>query len=354
MEKDPLVRSLKLAAPALASADFVPILTHVCFDDSELFAYDGRNAIIVHHETGLKGAVRGGVLLSILNTMPQEIEFEAGKEKIVVKSGRHKAELPILPRDQFAFSGPPDDFEGTAEFSMTEGFVDGLTLAAAWCNIDTSRPEVSGVTLKADRNLWLYSTDNATMTRVCTDAKGSGRQGPQIILSKATADILVKLWKDLEAPDNVVTFTDTVLCASFDADPAVTLVAQLIPASPANYEGVLAAQQKGARYVSTPTGLGALLERVMTVTAKDPVPEMLVTTDGDKMTVKAKGSYGEVEGTLKLKADVGKTEYVICYPDRLYRMLEHTSQIGFGGPAINMKAEKIDYAVAQKGSKAEK
>lgn len=172
IDRAQLLRLCAQVRPALATADYIPALTHIQFFDGDITAYNDVNAISVHaEELGFFSAcVPGELLIKVLSSLKgEQVALTLNGDKLLVTSGRSKINIPVLPTGKFPFELPakfeteivlhPDMFEAIGKCLISVGN-------------DDKQPARMGVTLERSKtgHAAFYSTDGVTISRATTQA----------------------------------------------------------------------------------------------------------------------------------------------------------------------------------------
>jgi hypothetical protein len=196
MNRTDLLSRLNIVAPALASNRLIPVLTHFWFYGDKVMAFNDQIAISTPLETPFKGAVPGETLLDLLDaSRALDVEFAATDRRLLVKAGRTRFRLGLLPSENFAFD-MPEPAEVTLPCDLN-ALVAALRCCIGSVSNDMTVPDQLGVTLLPDGDrLLLFSTDGLTMTRA--HVKLTGEFGPRAILSGAFCKLLIKLGDEID------------------------------------------------------------------------------------------------------------------------------------------------------------
>lgn len=159
MKRQEFLDVLRKVAPALASREYIPILACLCFTPKTVTAYDDIVALSTPLASGLKGGIKGEVLLKWLGECrAPEIEIEQTDAEVKCKSGRSKITLSTLPPDDFVFEWPA---EAGVELPLNESLVDAIKKCMVSMGNDPSQPWQSGITVAFEKKrVKLYSTNN--------------------------------------------------------------------------------------------------------------------------------------------------------------------------------------------------
>jgi len=356
METASLIRILKLASPALHVRDFVPVLTHLCFTPSHVFAFNDKTAVVVEHETGLHCAVPGKVLLDIIGGCSAEIALEQKDAEVVIKDKGSTVRLPILQPETFVFD--PEQFNDAVLLcTLTPEIVTALELAAGTSNEESIRANLTGVTFTPadDEYLCLYSTNNVTCTSILVPVKFKTKKGGHTgILSKDACELITKTYRDLgdECKGAQLLLGDGYAVAVLS--PTVRVIAKLIVAEPADFDKIMDENSEGAEWTECPEALFEAAKRAAILTATDPEKVLSLEPQSGFLLVRAKGRLGEMETKIKAKGIVEGAQFSID-PDMLARAQPWAAEIGLGGRALLLRGAlgdadmSIEYMIARRG-----
>ena len=346
METKDLEFALKLAQPCLLGVDFIPVLSHYCFDKGVFYAYDGVSAIIVTCETDLSCAVRGDTLLGLVSLAGEKLSLKQAKDKVEVVSGNSRAELPcLLPKD-FLLQLPEQD--QLCQFFLTEELVKGLALCSSGVGQDPRRPEFTGVTLQLGKEPIFYSSDNTSITKY-TGTEAVGEKQITVILPKSICDQILATATVLEAKLNKVkiTLTKEFVIAQFDDTiPVVTIIGKLLTVTPAKFEQIIASCKSNKPKFEIPEGFDKAVAKVVLVTNKELQKDCVLETNGEKFLVRGEGSLGKAETKFDTDHLHLPGVLVSCSPEHLTKMLTDVTHMVVDEKAVLMQGNKLSYYVA--------
>lgn len=326
------------------------MLTHVCFDGDKLFAFDDKTAVVVYEETGIQGAVRGRVLIEMVENADDEIELTADEQSLTLTDGSSSMSLPMLPPETFLFQMPDLDSTKVAiegSLDEMEDFLACLELAAGTSNEESLRPELVGVTIHADEGgpLLLYSTDNISCTRVSMADLSQTGKGVAII-PKSSCQMLAKTFRDLTPGLGrcSIYFLDGAVLATYtmtdEAD--VWVVCKTIPVKPADYETIIETYMEEGEFGDLPEGFEKALSRASAMFKDDYARAVQIQPTEAGFDLYCKGDYGEL--TVSLESEVWPDEALVTLnPDLLRRMLSQSQALMFCSSAVALVAETDSY-----------
>lgn len=330
----------------------MPILTHLCFDGNNIFAFNDKTAIIVEYETELTCAVPGTVLLSILEGCSDSATLTQVNNEVVIKDKGSIIKLPILPESEFLFD-PASLNKGELIGTMTPVIAQALAWAAKNSNEEAIRLNLSGVTIATDgRKFDLYSTDNITITQLLVETKSKKIGKPvSLIISNDSCDILAKAFDFLggEAKKGKLFLSDHAMTVELDiADsPSIIILCKRVIAEPASYAEMIETSSDHATEFDMPMELVGALKRAVILEA--PIN---IEPQKGALHVTAKGTFGEMQTKIKLPGCVEGEPYLID-ANLVMRAADTAMLIGLGAPALTLTGEvngvRYVYLIAKKG-----
>ena len=166
VKRDELQAALRRVLPCVAGRDSrVEVYKCVRFHEGRLFTFDGNFGAVT--ASGIPDTFSAGVnaenLASVLNAMPDEFTMEKGQD-LLLKGGKSKAKLPLLPDDQ---DWPEFLGEDQTEILSAENFYEALE-SAFFC-LDSQSAKMSYAPTVLIRESFLYTTDGRRGCRVKLD-----------------------------------------------------------------------------------------------------------------------------------------------------------------------------------------
>lgn len=346
METKDLESALKLAQPCLLGVDFIPVLSHFCFDEGLLYAYDGVSATIVACETDLRGAVRGDMLLGVVGLAGPTITLKQEKDKVVISSGRSRVDLPSLQPTDFMFQFPEQ--ETKTQFFLTEGLVKGLTLCSSGVGNDPRKPEFTGVTLQLGKDAVFYASDNTSITKYETK-ETVGKKQLTVIVPKSVCDQILAVGAALEVewPKISITVTEEFITAQFEeTTPSVTIVGKLLSVKPAQFEKTIDACKTNKPKFKIPEAFDKAVAKVSLVISKEPQKDCVLTTHREEFTVSGQGGLGKAETKFDTDHMVLHDVTVTCSPEHLTKVLSDVTHLIVDEKVVQMQGNCLTYYVA--------
>lgn len=320
MNRQALLSALKTAAPALGDeGSALPALSHFCFEDDTLLAYNDVVAVIVGFKTGLTLGLHGSTLLGLLgSTRAEDIDLKVkGSVATIVGAGR--TELPVLDKADFVFTLP--EHEPILSVPLSQEIRDAIEVCLISVAEDSLRPEYNGVTLRIGKSgTVLFSTDNNTATRYePTAAKVPARKDAALVLPKVAADMILKLFQKDGKPK--LTVSDKIAIVEFGGDPEVTLVTKLL-GTPSMKLDEIFKQHVGSDVCDLPEGLGQEIEKAIVLTSRESLKEVTLFAGKGELSVTVQATLGKMRSTLLLK-DKKLAGSVTVSPEFVKRVLPY-------------------------------
>lgn len=319
-----LLRICSLVRPALATADYIPALTHIQFRDGDVTTYNDVNAIQVRADVGFNSCVPGELLIKALSSFKGEnVVFSLG-EKLQVASGRSKINMPVLIAGKFPFDAPN---QCDAEVTLTPDIIGAIKECLVAVGTDPKMPARMGVTLEASTGgkATLYSTDGVTICRASTDSPMRLPGDAPIILPTFFCEQVVALRKAY--PDKPVTLElhPGALLAAF-GDEALAYSKTMIDVEPIDFEAVLNRfLPANLKSQAVPDGMDSAVSRAILVQSGNDNMRTTFRKEGGNLTMSSSG-FSEAVDELECKAEFD--DFTVD-PSLLARGLKGCSHIAF-------------------------
>lgn len=300
MLRTELLEKLELVAPGLSSIDLIPLLTHLWFKGDTVMGYNDQIAIQASYKTGLKCAVPGQTLISLLrNSDQKEVELELVDQTLHVKLKRSDFTLGILPSEDFIFEMPKaNGGELPVDFMRFRGAIECCMRSIS---TDTSIPDQLGITLIIEGdNINLYSTNNSTISHAKVPLNGKAPFKERVVLSAPFCKEMLELTK---------TVVGTIYIAddhSLMTRGSVSLFGRLIEVDkPIPFAKVLKhhlPDDHRKKAVEMPDRLAMMLTRAMVITdSPTEQTKTLFTVKDGSMTLLSESGKGKVKDVVKVE-----------------------------------------------------
>jgi len=320
MNKQDLIEKLNHTKPFLMSQDFIPILTHFCFDEKHVSAYNDVAGISISMESELNCAVPGQLLLKMLGTIGAEtVRVEMPTEgTIKLISGKTNVKLPALSADEFVFELP--DISDVPTVRIPKEFLIGLSKCLVSVGQDPSHPEQTGVAWAIEKGkLSIYSTNNRSISKYCLEQEGIGfledQEELKVIIPAFFCEEVVALadvyavnddFIDLYVQD--ITKGSKFVVAILGAHGSCKIFTRLINGEFMDFEGVIERMLDGAdsdSFVDAPEDLAPTLERASLLLSITDNNTSEINVKEDKVTILSESSFGRALDVVEFPKPLG-------------------------------------------------
>ena len=316
MNRERLVEALELVSPALSSNDLVPALSHYWFRDGQLMAYNDRIAISTKLSSEFRGAAPKTLLDLLAASKAKEVEFMTRDGELIVKAASSKFKLPILPETQTAIFSIPEPAQGNRLLVNIEDFLSALDLCKKSLKESPAVSSSLGVTLNIEVGtepcLFLYSTNNATITRTSLAVKNSpANDFGQAVLSWTFCKQMISVSKQPGKSRLEINVNDG--CALFTCGDT-TLFGRLVETSKtADFKNTIEMVYPSSdwdRAVQIPTKMELVLDRACIIANSRLHPRTEITVKNGIASVFSSSEKGEVNDSVQLEGHPDAHTYV--------------------------------------------
>ena len=318
---------LKLCAqvrPALATADYIPQLTHIEFRDAYALAYNDVNAISVKAEVGFDALVPGELLIKALSSFKGEQVALTLGDKLLCTSGRSKINIPVH-KGKFPFEAPDDT---CPEVVFSEAMIEALERCLISVGKDARNPARMGVTLEAtgEGKAAFYSTDGVSICRATTNAPIELPGDTPVILPTFFCEQMISLHRAYPTLPVIVELLPAALIAGYGSE-AMVYSKMAIDVEPLDFEKVLRKHFNPDKFKTAPIpdSMDSAIGRALLVQAGASNMRTKVECKGSKIMLSSSG-IGDADDDLDFDGDFD-THYVD--PALLARGLKVCSRITF-------------------------
>lgn len=332
-----MVATLGRVQGALSGRELVPILSCFCFDGKTVTAYDDTVALRFPIETAFKGGLRGRLILDFLGaSRAKEVEVtEDGENKVLLKAGRSKLEMPLLPESDFLFS-PPDTKKGQ-ELIIEPVFITALTQAAISLGLDPTHVWRLGITAHFEGStVTLYSSDNKTATRVVCKLSKKGPEDLVVLFPPPFVERFLDI-KKTDKPTRIFVAKDWIE-ARFSS--GLKLFSKAISgADTKQFQEVFSSVMKQATALAEiPKGLDKCLQRAMAVIpyAKEPYTRLKVKED--RLSLFTESAAGDHKDSISVTHP--SVDAAMVAPDLIIRSLSLATHFQILDQAVVLKNGK--------------
>lgn len=355
MKNEDVLKALKICRSAVDSAGIYPVFSHFCFTPDRVYGYNDVCAVLTPLESGIHCALRGTVLLGVLETMRDEVEFVQTEETVQVKSGRSKTDLAALPPESFMFEEPEPDWQQKFSLDDADAFFTGLQRCVQTVGDDSQMKAFTGVTLVFDKTLTLYSSDDIRLSRFdaseCCTAADKKVKGRWLVPGRACL-LLLEAWQAAKATGDAEVVSELYLSEEWLLLNAsnVLVYSKLLPDTPPDFPATLRKiVPKDAAWQPLPLELRDTLKRAEVLVGKDPLAGMLLSVN--KKMVRAKLSetkgvrFGDLDDSIALR-DAQESIALTVGIVKLSSSLNDAKEISFNADCIGLRTDAYTCWVA--------
>lgn len=336
LNRELLLKVAGLVRPALATAAYIPSLTHISFDGEYATAYNDLAAIAVRLESEIKRCLPGEFLIRALNSFGGEsIAFQEGKDgALVLKSGRSTLKVPTLELKAFPYK-PPEDMAEQPDVLVDGSILKGIERCLLSVNNDPTHPAQMGVTLDVDKAgmATLFSTDNFSISRYQTQTAVKLPGDSPVILPRFFCEQLVALAKAF--PDEKVRLwiLDGALFAEFGR-AAELFSKTLVDTEPLNFPTMFGKHVKvdklKAKLAPIPDSWEAAFTRALLVLAAEEDKATRMTIMDSSIDLVSSSPAGDADDRLQYEAaDDDPDEPFHVDPTLVMRASKVCDSVGF-------------------------
>ena len=330
IDRKVLLKKLNTVKPAVSAQSYIPVLKHFMFDGKTVTAYNDVSAISVSLEAEFKGCVPADLLIKTLNSLSSDtVIFEIQNESLLVKSGRSKIKLPVLPAEDFpTVSVMQRTLVAIGGFSVSKDMLTGIKLCLLGVGNDTQHPAQMGVTLDPLFSLEqaaLYSTDSATLSRFTFNTDMDIPGDAPVILPTFFCEQLLSMARVCE--DMKIEIYNGALLAVF-SDGSTLFTKTIIDLEPMTFAEVFSKycdkSEAFKRLLEIPEKFEASFERAVIIQSDEPQQSTSVTVAGNRLTLRSVSKAGEIEDVMTFSA---VDSFCDITPAYVKRMLPVTSKV---------------------------
>lgn len=310
ISREGLLKALNLVKPALSNQNYVPILTHFCFDGSLALAYNDVHAIGVRYSLdGIECSVPGDLMLKMAASLPgSKVSVDFDDENLKFISGRSRVKIPTMPATAFTFDFPTGKRMG--HFKVDQDLLKGLEKCSISVGSDPTNPAQMGITLARGNDYSaLFSTDGYTMSRYILEIDPDLPGDSPIILPTFFCDQLVTLGRAFPDEEVEVDIFSGAVVAKF-GDQAKLFSKLVLDVEPLDFETVMSRNvdlgKVKKKAVSIPDSLDQAFDRAMIVSSAEVERKTKLSIDGGKIEMLTLTQLGESKDTLNCDGDFGE------------------------------------------------
>lgn len=340
MKTADLENALKLCKSSLLSMDIVPVLSHFCFVDDYVYAYNDVSAVMVPLQTGINAALKGDTLLGIIPTLAGEVTLEPNENntKVHLKSGRVKIDLAALPPKSFVFEPPDEDV--SLKLTLSDEVASGLQACLNTVGISALLREYTGICIEYNqkkKTVIIYSTDDTRLSVLTLkeDFKVSSKERTSWLLPASPLKQILDM-RESHKQDIELSFGETWMWANVKD---ILFFSKLMPETPPNYADIVESiAPPEAAWFKKPEGLHNSFLRAQVLTYKELRPAIELRTSGTEVRIivgkeNARGAFDE---PFRLKTEVPEVTLALD-PDKLAEVAETVDSVAAHDRCLAMK-----------------
>ena len=308
MERDKLLSKLNLARPCLSTQDIVPILSHFCFREGGIIAFNGIQAIDIDYENDLECALPGELLIKLLGSYSSDkITIKKKGKEVAVKAGKSNAKLASLSEDDYIFEAP--DMDEGVSFSLTEDFLTGLRKTLISVSKNSLQRSQYGITFTSDKSgAYMYSTDNFRISKYSLEKPVAKKEKIKVLLPEAFCQLLLDITKETSYDDVEVVIGDDYICAVFEEEGIYVYSKLLLDVDFLNFDDILDNYYSNEEddFQEVPEAFITAIERTALLTAKESEQIVQLDSEDDILQVSANSAFGEIREDITFDEDVAE------------------------------------------------
>lgn len=307
INRETLLKIINLVKPALATSAYIPALTHIRFDGKSATSFNDVTSIKVRAEIEeLEECVPGELLLKALNSFSAETITvkDVDDNHLVFSSGRSKLKIPVLPLTSF-----PTPYKSISKGEIIEldaAILKGVERCLMSVGNDPTHPAQMGVTLDTDTEgkAILYSTDNFSISRFCTNSKVKLAGDSPVILPTFFCQQMLSLAKAFPDDEIDLLVGGDCLVARF-GKAAELFTKVLADLEPLDFARIVDRSVKVAslkkQAAPLPPQWDSAFSRALLVLGDEVDKVTEITASDDKITLSTTSPLGEADDTLGIE-----------------------------------------------------
>lgn len=270
-----LVEKLDIAKAALSKSDQIEDFVYFWFDGDFVYAFDNVLGIRIPMKLGIRGGIRGSLLLGILSKLTaEEVQFQLEDENIAFypEKENSKFSFPVKPFEDFEDLWMIDEPKWDSAFKITKDVYEAITsILFSVGDAKIMHPEQKGVTLlqESSDEVEFYSTDEKTISRVIINIDGamfSSLEFDQCIFPTPFCEQLKKLG-DPESMDGLLSVDDS--CVYFLRDDGLFIFSRLVEnEDPVDFRDLIGKTLKDESYIEIPDKFFSAIDKAAFLTEK--------------------------------------------------------------------------------------
>lgn len=356
MERKQFLSALSMVKPALSNQDFIPILSHFCFDGESVTAHNDVMALRAPCKTEFKAAFHGDTLLRLLDNIRSDIlSFTKDESCFKIKTGRSRLRLPFLEDSDFLFESPDrsKSYKEAHRLFISDDFILGLECCLASVDEDPVHPNRMGITLSiGEKDAYFYSTDSFSVSRYLL--KGDyykDMSGVTVILPTEFCKQLL-LFKKSFSGDGYLVIAEDFVMSDF-GDNIFVHSKLIIDLEPLDFGKVLDVYKDSLKHCTSvfPPEIEECLQRskaiLTTVLDTGKLSEFVIKNR--QININTKSDMGEVADVFTVNKKAHKSMSVSINPDLILRVLKRSMCFYFSENALILSDNNFTHYIAYRG-----
>jgi DNA polymerase-3 subunit beta len=308
MERDELLSKLNLARPCLSTQDIVPILSHFCFREGGIIAFNGIQAIDIDYENDLECALPGELLIKLLGSYSSDkITIKKKGKEVAVKAGKSNAKLASLSEDDYIFEAP--DMDEGLSFSLTEDFLAGIRKTLMSVSKNSLQRSQYGITFTSDKSgAYMYSTDNFRISRYSLAKPVLKKEKIKVLLPETFCQLLLDITKEFGCDDVEIVVGEDYICGVFEEEGVYLYSKLLLDVDFLDFDAILDNyySEDDDDFQEVPEAFRDAIERTALLTAKESEQVVQLDSDDSILQVSANSAFGEIREDIAFDDDIAK------------------------------------------------
>jgi hypothetical protein len=352
IKRELILKTANLVRPALATAAYIPALTHISFDGEYATAYNDISAISVRCKADVGRCVPGDLLIRGLGSFGgDEIALQTGpNEELVMSSGRGaKVKLPTLKLKDFPYQPPEVNAKKDAPITIDASILKGIERCLMSVNNDPTHPAQMGVTLDSDDNgeALLFSTDNFTISRYQTSSEIRLPGDTPVILPRFFCEQLISLSRAFPAEKIQLFLLGGALFATF-GEAAELFSKTPVDLEPLDFPTMMGkhVKLKGLKdqLFPIPDSWESAFGRAMLVLGSEDDKAVKVTLGVDTIQLLSTSPMGEADDEMKYESGDGDPDKPFHVdPALIIRASKSCALLGFTDRVVIMADKDLAF-----------
>lgn len=303
-DRKTVLSTLDVVKLAVDTQDFVPVLSHFCFDGRNVTAYNDFIAIRAKLRTSFSLALKASTLLSLLGSIgADKISLGQSKKTVFLKSGNPRvgvrARLPYISPEDFIFKWPKPSKRSIEDLSEKTAAQFFKALQLCLVSVGQQNPNQMGITLdKRKDRLYFYSTNNSAISRYHMPFEKSSEDMSNVVFSTQFCQGLLKAYAAYG--DQGVSFSITKgYCIFFFGEECAVYGKLVNNPDPYDFEDIISKHTKNWRKKrqKVPPNFAEIFDRSLLVLQRDLQKLVSLEVLGNTVSVEASSSLGKVKSS---------------------------------------------------------